>query len=881
MEIKEIKEKLSIEKVLTHYHLKANKNNMLCCPFHEDETPSMQIYPKTNSWCCFSGNCKAETGDVIQFIELMENGGKPASREGRHEAIVKAKEMLGYIPKSNQEIITTKPKKDNHPYREAGLNEIFQKLKQNITKSPKAKEYLKERHLNAGILEVGYNLKTYHSLKNCLIFPLRDKFNNIVSLYGRSILKSQSGSNHFYTANRKGLYPNYPNEETKNIILTESIIDAATLLQNEEIIKQHCVLALYGTNGLTAEHTEAVSQLNNLLEIILWLDGDKAGIAATEKHGKYLQELLPTIKITIVETPEGEDINSLLDACLPDRQGHEVGIFMELLNNRKSFSFSNEEESLFAIDIPITTINRLNFNNPDHVIYQKDQLKFTLLGGISLQHLDRLRITLKLNKEPQENPMQSIRHNLDLYNDDQTEKFCRKAASKLEIGTSIIQQSMSELTEALEEYRMTQIESKKEKKPKTRILTAEEKAAAINYLKAPNLLARTNEGIAKTGVVGEVNNRLLMYLVFTSRLREQPLHIISLGASGTGKTYLQEKIAELIPEQDKLEITILSDNAFYYFEQKALANKLVLIEDMDGAENVLYPLRELMSKKRISKSVTIKDNKGTLRTITLKVEGPICVAGTTTKEKIYEDNANRSILIYGDNTRAHQEKIMNYQRAVSAGQIAHHEEERVKEMFRNMQTVLKPIKVRNPYAEQLKIPQEVFKPLRTNTHYLQFIECITFYHQWQRHKRIDKNTGEAYIETTLEDIAAANELLKDVLLSKADELSGACRTFFEVLKAHLLKGGRASFYAKEIRETMRISYPTLKRHLLQLTTNGYLKIVGGNKYQQGYEYEVVSYEEYKSLQTNIKTALDEALGKLKEVSSSVAHSSSIPIMSHV
>ena len=49
-----------------------------------------------------------------------------------------------------------------------------------------------------------------------------------------------------------------------------------------------------------------------------------------------------------------------------------------------------------------------------------------------------------------------------------------------------------------------------------------------------------------------------------------PLHIVSLGASGTGKTHLQEKVGELIPEEDKLEITSLSENAFYYFGQREL-----------------------------------------------------------------------------------------------------------------------------------------------------------------------------------------------------------------------------------------------------------------------------------------------------------------------
>ena len=44
MEIAEIKAQLSIGQVLDHYSLRADKNNRLCCPFHEENlyasTPS-------------------------------------------------------------------------------------------------------------------------------------------------------------------------------------------------------------------------------------------------------------------------------------------------------------------------------------------------------------------------------------------------------------------------------------------------------------------------------------------------------------------------------------------------------------------------------------------------------------------------------------------------------------------------------------------------------------------------------------------------------------------------------------------------------------------------------------------------------------------------
>jgi len=48
-------------------------------------------------------------------------------------------------------------------------------------------------------------------------------------------------------------------------------------------------------------------------------------------------------------------------------------------------------------------------------------------------------------------------------------------------------------------------------------LNASEEKEAITFLKKGKLLTLTNEYIGKSGVIGEFNNRLLMYLIFTSR----------------------------------------------------------------------------------------------------------------------------------------------------------------------------------------------------------------------------------------------------------------------------------------------------------------------------------------------------------------------------
>jgi hypothetical protein len=498
----------------------------------------------------------------------------------------------------------------------------------------------------------------------------------------------------------------------------------------------------------------------------------------------------------------------------------------------------------------------LNATNPESLIYEHELLKLTVLGGIKLEGLDRMRATLKI--ELKKSSVPPVRHNLDLYNDNQTEKLIRRTAEKLEIGTSVIAASLAELTSQLEDYRMRQLKETQPKPYESPKLTADERKEAENFLKAPRLLERTNELIGKSGMIGEASNRLLMYLIFTSRKQNQPLHIVSLGASGTGKTHLQEKVGELIPEEDRIEITTLSENAFYYFGQRELKNKLILIEDLDGAENVLYPLRELQSKKRISKTVAHKNTKGETRTLHLVVEGPVSVAGCTTREQIYEDNANRSFLIYLDESEEQDQRVMEYQRAASAGKIDKQQEEKAASLLRNCQRLLEPIKVVNPYAELLKIPKEVFKPRRTNNHYLQFIEVVTFYHQFQRESKVDPQSGEIFIETTLDDIAAANKLMKEVLLRKSDELSGACRNYLERLIQWVKNQDKESFGNREVSRSLRIPIATVKRHHLQLVELGYLKATKlKNTRAFAYQLEPLALDPTRS--ENLEKALNDAL----------------------
>jgi len=507
----------------------------------------------------------------------------------------------------------------------------------------------------------------------------------------------------------------------------------------------------------------------------------------------------------------------------------------------------------------------LTTTNPNNYTFETKHLVIHILGGIKLSKLESLRVTLSLQKTKDENILQ---HSIDLYNDTMVEKFVRKVAERLEIGTTIVRKTLQDLTSALETYRIEQLDKENQTDQiQLKVLSTQEKKAAEAFLKSKDLLAKTNELIGKSGVIGEEVNRLLMYLIFTSRKTSNPLHCISLGSSGVGKTHLQSKVSELIPEEDKVEITVLSANAFYYFNRTELQHKLILIEDLDGAESVLYPLRELQSKKRITKTVVHKDRKGTTKTIHLTVEGPVSVAGCTTQESIYEDNSNRSFLLYIDESSEQDQKIMEYQRLMSAGKIDHQQEFLAARFLRDVQRVLKPIKVVNPYAEYLELPPSVFKPRRTNSHYLQFIEAITFYKQYQREAKTNKEirhfgqTGEQYIETTLEDIKEANELIVEVLLRKSDSLTGACRNHLEKLKLYLQQNNQTQFTNTEIRRNLRVKETTLRRYNGQLVLEGYIKKIKGKRGQL-HRYEIIDVNDYTTLKSKINKALQACIHQI-------------------
>ncbi len=89
----------------------------------------------------------------------------------------------------------------------------------------------------------------------------------------------------------------------------------------------------------------------------------------------------------------------------------------------------------------------LNHHNPELVTWKYEEILFALLGGIRIEGLHSMRVTLKVDFKT----FPSIRHGLDLYNETQTEKLIKNIAERFTLSTTYIHKAIDNLINTVED----------------------------------------------------------------------------------------------------------------------------------------------------------------------------------------------------------------------------------------------------------------------------------------------------------------------------------------------------------------------------------------------------------------------------------------------
>jgi len=504
-------------------------------------------------------------------------------------------------------------------------------------------------------------------------------------------------------------------------------------------------------------------------------------------------------------------------------------------------------------------MKNISITNSNFITFQDELLTIDILGGVDLQQVERMICTLRISRAN----YQPFRTTLDLYNDSQNDKLIRTLCDKYELQLLEVSKVLNLLTSQLEEYRLDNLKYTGTSKKIAFELSEEDKSNAIKKLKNKNLLNEVVKSLNTTGIIGENENALILFLALASHKYSNPFSVLCLAKSGIGKSYIIQKLSECMPISSYSFHTQISENALYYFDSKEIQNRALLVEDLEWTTQMLSPLATLQSQGKLVKTRTIKDKDGMFHSSTFEVVGNLCLVACAYSDKNYEELSLPFLCIHLNHTHNQDIEIMEYQKKCKAGMIKEEDIKRTQHQLKCLMSVLENVKIINPYAPFINLPNEIVYPRKSLLLLLNFIEIITYFHQYQREKIVDKKTGEILIQTAIEDIELAFKLLKNSLFRRADELSTTARGFYNWLSAYLTEAKTNQFTALDIRKAKSIHPRTLNNYLNELKLFNYISVIGGNKHREGFIYKLTNLGDQKDVQTRIEKDLQSTLEKIK------------------
>ncbi|MBN1501581.1 MAG: DNA primase [Spirochaetes bacterium] len=330
--INEIRDRASIEEVIARYvpSLKKRGNNFIgLCPFHREKTPSFTVSPDKQIYHCFGCH---EGGNVFTFISKIEKVDFP-------ESVKIVGKLIG---------IEIDDKKSTPESTKAGMlvkiNDYAAKVFTKFLHSDGGKnalEYLRERGVNSESIEkfrLGYcpdewdfiknklikhqinldfavetglltkkeeNNHYYDRFRSRVIFPIFDRYGNIVAFGGRITGEGEpkylNSPESDIFKKRSILYGfNFARDyirECSRVIVVEGYLDVIGCHQ-AGIMN---TVAPLGT-ALTEEHVVMLSHYAS--EIIFLFDSDGAGLKASLRSLTFSENVNAVIKVAML--PSGD-----------------------------------------------------------------------------------------------------------------------------------------------------------------------------------------------------------------------------------------------------------------------------------------------------------------------------------------------------------------------------------------------------------------------------------------------------------------------------------------------------------------------------------------------------------------------------------------------
>ena len=450
-------------------------------------------------------------------------------------------------------------------------------------KNRKAGAEMRARLETLGILRESSG---HEHMNGSLVIPIFNRAGELVQMYGRKITANLTKGTplHLYLPGpHRGVWNEEALESSPEIILCEALIDALTFW----CAGYRNVTTSYGVNGFTDDHRAAFGKYG-VKRVYIAYDrdeaGDKAALVLTDELTATGVECFRVLfprncdanEYARTTQPAAKALGVLLNTARwlgkgkpPERVSVEpvpASVAPILANEPPAAKEENQpvvfaaeeasqpEPELLAkdeIDEPVLSLAAessgpdaaLPLVPPPHVPAEvpieigAEEIAITLgdrryrVRGLAKNlSYDLIKINLLVSRGDGFHV-----DTLDLYAARQRIAFSKQAAIELGMKEEVIRHDLGHVLRKLEEIQQEQIRKALEPKREEIAIAGEEQAAAMELLRAPDLLDRILGDFALCGVVGEETNKLAGYIAAVSRHLDGPLAVIVQSSSAAAR----------------------------------------------------------------------------------------------------------------------------------------------------------------------------------------------------------------------------------------------------------------------------------------------------------------------------------------------------------
>jgi hypothetical protein len=458
------------------------------------------------------------------------------------------------------------------------------------------------------------------------------------------------------------------------------------------------------------------------------------------------------------------------------------------------------------------------------------------LGGVKAVFVTSLRVNIRAG-----DGFHSYYDSLDLYSARGRSAFAQAMQRAMGIDAVVVEQDLIAILEHLEKERDEALLQHTRRENREGGIAG--RAEGLELLEDPDLFSRIIEDMSALGYVGDETNKLLLYLCASSRKTDDPMSVLIISQSASGKSYLIDTVRRLMPEEDVVAVTSLSDQALHYADN--LVHKFFILGEAVHSGVVDHQIREMLSGKELSRLVTVRDPE-TARLSSRLVRIPVIVASVmgSTSYNVNPENAGRCFVIHADESREQTMRIHEDQRKKYSLERIHGGGQAVEQIIRRhraAQTLLRKRDIVNDFARFLDFPVKGMRTRRDHGRFLDLIAGVCFLRQYQ--KREEYDGGLPFIRCDIEDYRIAYTLMVGgVLPGTMGDLPQGTHMLYEDIRRWLReeapgKGAAVTeilFTQRQVRETTGLGHTWVKANMKKLVEYEYLDARGGGQRRKTY-----------------------------------------------